>query len=313
MTLGITGASGLIGRFLADLALRRGHEVIAFSRSAPGAQTGVPAQAPAHAPRASSFSLPGCTVRPFPALPSDPPPDFQGCDAVVHLAGESVIGIWTQAKQERIRQSRLQGTRRVAEAILQMASPPEVLVSGSAIGFYGESGDAELLETSPHGTGFLAETCMEWETEAFRATPRTRVVALRTGLVLSPQGGALGAMLPVFRLGLGGRLGSGRQWMSWIHLEDLARLILFAVEDASVSGPVNGTAPWPVRNAEFTQTLAERLSRPAWFSVPAFALKLLGEFSHELLDSKRVLPGVATAHGFPFLYPELAPALRNLV
>ena len=200
----------------------------------------------------------------------------------------------------------------MVEGIAALDQPPEVLVSGSAIGFYGDSGDRELTEESPAGEGFLSETCRAWEAEARRANTE-RVVLLRTGVVLSPRGGALGVMAPVFRAGLGGALGSGTQWMSWIHLEDLARMILFAVEDTSVSGPLNGTAPWPVRNAEFTRQLARQLHRPCLFRVPAFALRWLGEFSHELLDSKRVLPALATAHGFPFRYPELATAFANLL
>ncbi len=290
MNLGITGASGLIGRHLVDVALRRGHEVIAFSRN--------PAR-----------GLPGCSMRPF---ASDRPPNFTGCDAIIHLAGESVVGLWTEGKKNRIRSSRINGTRLVAEAIAAMTHPPEVLVSGSAIGFYGDSGDVEITEETPLSSGFLSETSVAWEAEALRA-PAERIVLLRTGLVLSPQGGALGAMAPLFRLGLGGKLGSGRQWMSWIHLEDIVGLILFAVENTDIAGPVNGTAPWPVRNSDFTRLLAAQLHRPAFLSVPAFALRLLGEFSHELLDSKRVLPAVATSHGFPFRYPELAPALKNLL
>jgi uncharacterized protein (TIGR01777 family) len=288
--IGITGASGLIGRHLVDLALRRGHEVVAFSRS-PGRK------------------IPGCTMRPF-APPS--PPDISGCDALVHLAGESVIGFWTPAKKRRIVESRLTGTRAVAQAIARAATPPEVLVSGSAIGFYPDAQDDSLTESSPGGTGFLAETTRAWEAEAHAVT-RSRVVLLRTGIALAREGGALALTSTLFRWGLGGRLGSGVQWMSWIHVHDLARLMLFAVENLDVNGPVNGTAPWPVRNRDFTQELARQLHRPAFLHAPAWALRLLGDFSHELLDSKRVLPEVATAHGFRFEFPELPQALANLV
>jgi uncharacterized protein (TIGR01777 family) len=239
-------------------------------------------------------------------------PDISGCDALVHLAGESVLGLWTPAKKRRIVQSRLEGTRAVAAAIEASKTPPEVLVSGSAIGFYGDSGDAELTESAPSGSGFLAETTRAWENEATQVK-RSRVVALRTGIALAKEGGALRVMTPLFRWGLGGRLGSGKQWMSWIHVEDLARLFLFAVENLDISGPVNGTAPWPVRNGEFTRALAQRLRRPAVLHAPAWALRVLGDFSHELLDSKRVLPQVATAHHFPFEYPELPGALANLL
>ena len=290
MNIGITGASGLIGRKITDLALRRGHEIIAFSRT-------------------PSRYLPGCTMRNFDGIT---PPDLSGCDAVIHLAGESVIGLWTPAKKRRITDSRILGTRAVAAAIESMPRSPEVFVCGSAIGFYGDSGDTELIETSPSGTGFLSQTTRAWEAESLRVK-RCRVVQLRTGIALAKEGGALSVMSPVFKLGLGGRLGSGTQWMSWIHINDLARLFLFATENLEMSGPVNGTAPWPARNIEFTKTLAAQLRRPALFAVPAIALRLLGDFSHELLDSKKVLPAEACNHGFPFEHPELKAALENLL
>ncbi len=293
MNIGITGASGLIGRRLADLALQRGHEVIAFSRT-------------------PERAIPGCTMRPFSLTTA---PNFTGCEAVVHLAGESVLGLWTASKKERIARSRIDGTRRVVEALSTMSQLPEVLVSGSAVGYYGNGGERELTEEAPSGTGFLAETSRQWESEAMKAREAGvgRVALVRTGVVLAREGGALPLMARVFRLGLGGKLGSGTQWMPWIHLDDLCRLFLFCVENQSVSGPVNGTAPWPVRNAAFTKALALQLRRPAFFTVPAFALSWLGEFSHELLDSKRVLPGIATEHGFPFCYPEVKGALAHLL
>ena len=290
MNIGITGASGLIGRRLVDLALRRGYDITAFSRT-------------------PERGIAGCVMRTFPAYT---PPDFSGCEAVVHLAGESVLGLWTRSKKERIAQSRIEGTRRVVEGLLALREQPEVFVSGSAIGIYTDAGDAELLEDGPSGKGFLAETAVAWEREAQRS-PTQRTVLLRTGIVLAREGGAFPLMRRFFRLGLGGRLGSGRQWMSWIHLDDLARLILFCVENQSVNGPVNGTAPWPVRNLKFTRTLARAVHRPAFFHAPAFALRLLGEFSDELLGSKRVLPGVASAQGFPFEFPELPAALKHLL
>jgi uncharacterized protein (TIGR01777 family) len=290
MILAITGATGFIGRRIIDLALRRGHEVVAFSRS-------------------PERAIPGCEMR---AFSLDTPPDLRGCEAVIHLAGESVLGLWTAAKKRRIRESRVLGTRCVVEGIASLDEPPEVFVCGSAVGFYGDSGDAELTEDSPGDAGFLGETVRAWEAEATRAK-HARVVLVRTGIVLGKGGGALRAMTPIFRAGLGGPLGSGRQWMPWIHLDDEARLILFAVENLDVRGALNATAPWPARNADFTRILARTLRRPALFRVPAFALRLLGEFSHELLDSKRVLPTVATGHGFGFQFPELDPALRNLL
>lgn len=291
MLLGITGASGFLGRKILDLALHRGHEVVAFTRD-------------------PKRALPGCQMRVFSL---DKPPDITGCEALIHLAGEPVVGLWTAAKKRRIVESRVFGTRRLVEAINAASEKPEVLLSGSAIGFYGNRGEEELTEASPAGHGFLAETSQAWETEALQAQG-VRVALLRTSLVLGRGGGALSALTPVFRLGLGGRLGSGRQWMSWIHLDDLSMLALFAVENLDVCGPLNASAPWPVRHADFTRTLARTVRRPAFCHVPAFALRAaLGDFSHELLDSKRVLPAAALEHGFGFRFPELEPALRDVL
>ena len=289
MNIGLTGASGFIGRRFIDVALRRGHEVVAFSRS-------------------PEREIPGCEMRRFTL---DAAPDLRGCDAIVHLAGESVVGLWTAAKKQRIVESRRLGTRRIVEAIAAMAAKPEVFLCGSAIGFYGDRGEEELTETAPPGRGFLAETTRAWEAEATKVGD-VRTVLLRTSIVLG-DGGALRFMAPAFRLGLGGPLGGGRQWMSWIHLDDWVTLALFAIENLDVSGPLNATAPWPVRNADFTKTLASTLHRPAFLRVPAFALRaVLGGFSAELLDSKRVLPAAATEHGFGFKFPELGPALKDL-
>jgi uncharacterized protein (TIGR01777 family) len=290
MIIGLTGATGFIGSRIIDLALQRGHEVVAFSRD--------PKQ-----------TLSGCEMRPFSL---ETPPDLHGCEGIIHLAGESVFGLWTRAKKQRIRESRVLGTRRIVEAIAALDVPPEVLVCGSAIGFYSDAGDAELTEAAPAGTEFLAETCQSWESAALAAA-RSRVVLMRTGIVLGREGGALRAMAPIFRAGLGGRIGSGQQWMPWIHLDDEARLALFAMENLDLRGPLNATAPWPVRNADFTRTFARTLHRPAFCHLPAFALRLLGDFSHELLDSKRVVPAAATEHGFGFQFPELEPALKNLL
>jgi hypothetical protein len=291
MNIGLTGATGFLGRKLVDLALRRGHEIIAFSRH-------------------SEHGIPGCTMRSFSL---DKEPDVSGCDAFIHLAGEQPAGIWTPAKKKRIVQSRVLGTRRVVEAIAAAEKKPEVLVNASAIGFYGDRGEEELVEGLPPGKGFLAETVQAWEAEARRA-PEVRLVCLRTSLVLGRGGGALPLMALPFRFALGAQLGDGRQWMSWIHLDDWAQLALFAVENLEVRGPLNATAPWPVRNADFTQILARVLHRPAFLRAPAALLRLaLGDLAHELLDSKRVLPGVACDHGFRFQFSELEPALKNLV
>ena len=293
MQLAITGATGFVGRHVIRLAVRRGYEVVAFTRG--------PSQTVHDCIETRKFTL-------------SEPPDISGCGAVIHLAGENVAGLWMRGKMQRIRDSRIFGTRRIVEAIRAASHPPDVFVCASAIGFYGDSGDAEITEDSPPGAGFLAETCRAWEAEALAAEPLCRTVRARIGLVLGKGGGALRMMLPLFRLGLGARLGGGRQWLSWIHAEDLATLLLFAVENLDVRGALNATAPWPVRNAEFTAALARSLRRPAFLAVPAFALRLLlREFSHELLDSKRVLPAAATAQGFGFRFPQLAPALADIV
>ena len=291
MTIGLTGATGFIGGKISDLALRRGHEVVAFTRD-------------------PSRKIPGCAMR---AFSLDAVPNIAGCEAIIHLAGEPVVGLWTAAKKRRIVESRVLGTRRIVEAINAAREKPEALLSGSAIGFYGDRGDEELLETAPAGRGFLAETVQAWEAEAQRAEG-VRTVTLRTAIVLGKHGGALMPLTPLFKLGLGGPLGDGHQWMSWIHLDDLAQLALFAIENLDLRGPLNGSAPWPARNADFTKALASVLHRPAFFRVPAFVLRAtLGGFADELLDSKRVLPAAALDHGFRFQFPDLAPALANLL
>ena len=293
MQLGLTGATGFVGRHLIRLAVRRGYEVIAFTRD--------PSRVVGDCIETRHFT-------------TDEPPDLRGCEAVIHLAGENVAGLWTRGKMRRIRESRILGTRRIVEAMRTLPEPPTVFVCASAIGIYGDSGDAELTEQSPAGSGFLADTCRAWEAEAIAAESLCRVVRTRIGIVLGKRGGALRMMLPAFRLGLGARLGSGQQWMSWIHAEDLASLLLFAVENLDLRGALNATAPWPVRNAEFTRTLARALHRPAFLAVPAFALRLLlRDFSRELLDSKRVLPAIATEHRFGFQFSEIDSALRDSV
>lgn len=285
MKIGITGVTGFIGTRIKQLA--RAHQLIGFSRH------------PEH-------PIDGCVeTRLF-----GPGMDVSGCEALIHLAGESIMGLWTSEKRRRIRQSRVEGTRRVVASILAAPVAPRVLVSASGIGFYGDAGEQELTEDSPQGTGFLAELAHDWEAEALRAREAgVRVVLLRSGIVLGQEAGALKTMLPVFKAGLGATLGNGRQWMSWIHAEDEAALALFAVENQTISGPLNATAPGAVRNTEFTQALAQHLGRPAFLKVPAFALKLaLGDFSSELLGSKRVLPQKALEAGFTFRRPQLKDA-----
>lgn len=258
-------------------------------------------------------------LRAFPWDPSgEAPPSeaFQGVDTVFHLAGDPVAGgRWNEAKKARIRDSRVLGTRNLVTTLAGLESKPRVLVAASAVGFYGDRGDEILDENSPHGAGVLTEVCREWEAEAAKASELgIRVVSIRIGVVLGPGGGALKEMLPPFRMFVGGRLGSGRQWLPWIHLDDLIGIFLHAAGDDGLSGPVNGTGPNPVTNAEFTRILASCLRRPAILPVPALALRILfGGFSEVLLSSQRALPRAAEAAGFIFRYPRLEEALREIL
>ncbi|MEO8050622.1 MAG: TIGR01777 family oxidoreductase [Acidobacteriota bacterium] len=278
MNVAVTGASGFIGRFLMERLRASGHQVTAVS------------------------------------LRTQPQPEvFAGCHAVVNLAGEPIVQRWTAAARERILNSRVQGTHSLVDALRQL--PPAVLVSASAIGYYGSRGDEILTEDSPAASDFLGQVAIDWEREA-RAAEQfgVRVVILRSGIVLGPGGGALAQMLPPFRLGVGGRLGTGEQWMSWIALDDLVSLIEFAILSPDLSGPVNAVAPNPVTNSVFTRELAAALHRPAIIPVPAFALKILfGEMSQALLASQRVIPQAALRAGFQFQFPQLGEALRNAI
>ena len=284
LRLGIAGASGFVGRTLRDLAADQGDEVVCFSRQ----------------------ERPGFRV----FRRAD---DLDGLDAVINLAGEPVLGFWTAARKQRILESRVQGTRRIVEAVTAGKSTVRTLVNASAIGFYGDTGDRVVDEASPRGSGFLAETCGAWEMAASAAAlSGVRVVCVRIGFVIG-NGGAMGVIRPVFRAGLGGRLGSGKQWMSCIHVEDVAGMILWALRQDAVSGPLNAVMPGPVTNAEFTGAVAASVRRPAIFPAPAFVLKMvLGELSHVLLDSSRVLPGVAKTLGYPYRFSTLADALQPL-
>jgi uncharacterized protein (TIGR01777 family) len=235
------------------------------------------------------------------------------CHAVVHLAGEPVAQRWTRSARNRIVKSRVEGTKFLVKALSE--HPPPVLISASAIGYYGSRGDEILTETSKPGGDFLAQVVIGWEREARSAEQfGVRVVPLRFGVVLGRGGGALKKILLPFRLGLGGRLGSGQQWMSWIHLDDLIALIGFAIESEQCKGVMNAVAPHPVTNDEFTHDLARALHRPAVFPVPEFGLKLLyGEMSQVILGSQRVIPEAALQAGFQFSFAELGPALRQIV
>lgn len=244
------------------------------------------------------------------------PAAVSGFDAVIHLAGEGIFGRWTAAKKTKIHDSRVAGTFNLAQALAQAEEKPKVFVCGSAIGYYGNRGDEALSEESAPGTGFLAQVCQQWEeatTPAVQADIRT--THLRTGIVLSPKGGALGAMLLPFKLGLGGRTGDGRQWQSWIDVRDMVGAIYHLLKNDLIQGPVNMVAPKPVRNAEFAATLASVLSRPAIFPMPAFAVKaVFGEMGEELLlASQKVEPGKLISSGYPFRYRELRASLEGLL
>jgi uncharacterized protein (TIGR01777 family) len=291
-SIGIVGVTGFVGGYLARALVKRGYRVVGFSRAGRGDVDAV-----------KEWRKSGEW-------------DFSGLYGVVNLAGERIDQRWTEANRKKFADSRIGLTGEIGAAIRAMPEPQQVKVwvNASAVGFYGDGGDAELDENSARGEGYLADLCVGWEQALKEAGANgVRTVIVRVGVVLGRGGMAWDRLRLIFSLGLGGRLASGKQWMSWIHIDDLARMILFCIENREVRGPVNGTAPWPVRNSEFTQALAARLHRPALIPVPAFALRWLGEFSNELLGSKRVLPGVATEQGFPFRFPELAGALADLL
>jgi uncharacterized protein (TIGR01777 family) len=266
--------------------------------------------------RQSIGHLAGRIVRWDPMEGPPPPEAFDGVEAVFHLAGESVAeGRWTAAQKSRIRDSRVIGTRHLVQGIVQAAQKPAVLVSASAVGYYGDRGDEELTESAAPAHDFLADVCVAWEQEALAAERSgVRVVTARTGIVLGSGGGALAKMLTPFKLGAGGPLGSGRQWMPWVHVTDLARLYMHAAETTSIRGPMNSVAPNPVRNSEFTKALGRQLHRPAFMPAPYLGLRLVfGEFAKVLFASQRVIPQVAIDTGFAFQYPDLAAALREIL
>jgi uncharacterized protein (TIGR01777 family) len=295
----VTGASGFVGPRLLRLLDRP----VVLSRN------------PDRARRAIG-PLAGSVIRWDPAQGPPPPEAFEGVDVVMHLAGESVAeGRWTAAQKARIRDSRVLGTRHLVQGIAQASARPRTLVSASAVGFYGDRGEEELTEAAAPGRDFLADVCVAWEEEALAARRLgVRVVTARTGIVLGAGGGALAKMLTPFKLGGGGPLGSGRQWMPWIHVADLARLYVHAAETSAIDGPMNAVAPHPVRNSEFTRALARQLRRPAFLPAPYFGLRLLfGEFAQVLFASQRVVPQVAIDTGFVFQFPEIAAALKEIL
>lgn len=254
-------------------------------------------------------------------IPWDPtrpisPAAVTGFDAVIHLAGESIVGRWTPAKKLKIRESRSLGTRNLALALAQAKDKPQVFICSSAVGYYGDRGDEVLDEESAAGAGFLPDVCLEWEAATHPAADSgIRTVNIRTGVVLSPKGGALGKMLTPFKMGVGGRVGDGRQWMSWIDVQDMVGAIHHILKTDLLHGPVNMVAPKAVTNAEFTKTLASVLSRPAIFPVPAFVVKLaFGEMGETvLLGGQRVEPARLVESGYPFRFSNLRASLENVV
>jgi uncharacterized protein len=250
--------------------------------------------------------------------PAEPlsPESVSGFEAVIHLAGESIVGRWTDAKKRRIMDSRVPATRHLANALSKAPQRPRVFICASAIGYYGDRDDELLCEDSLSGEGFTGDLCRQWETVAQSvAGAGIRAVQIRTGIVLSADGGALAKMLPPFRLGLGGNVGNGRQWMSWIHLQDVVGAIQHLLTTESISGPVNMVSPNPVRNAEFTKTLASVLNRPAILPMPAFAARLaFGQMADELLlASQRVEPSKLVSSGYMFKRPDLRSALQDIL
>jgi hypothetical protein len=288
--IAITGASGLIGSALVGHLKSEGHTVQRLVRRTP-----VSADEIQWDPKTGYVDLEA----------------LHGVDAVIHLAGAGVGDKrWTKRYKAEILNSRLLGTTAIAKAVAEVR--PQVFISSSAIGWYGDSGNRAVVESDTVGNDFLATVCREWESAADLAGD-VRTVKLRTGVVLDPTGGALGRMLPLFKLGLGGKLGSGKQWWSWITLHDLIRAIIYTLEN-QISGPVNLTSPNPVTNQEFTAALARAMKRPALFPAPAIALKIaLGGFSSEILGSKKVIPTVLQEAGFTWDYPHISTALEALV
>ena len=301
MKLLITGATGFIGLRLCQKLFSEGHELVILSRNVSAAQ--------------KLFSYPVSVFTWNPETELVPPEALQGVDGVIHLAGHPVAGgRWTLAVKKKIRDSRILGSQNLMRSIAAITTKPKVVVSASAIGFYGERGDETLTEDSKVGSGFLAEVCQDWENAVLQNAPvGVRIAAIRIGIVLGNGGGALAKMLPIFKMGVGGKLGSGKQWMSWIHVDDLVNLFCEAVKNADYRGVINGVAPSPVTNSEFTKTLASTLKRPAIFPAPAIGMKVvLGEMSTIVLASQKILPNNAVALRFSFQFSLLESALNAI-
>ena len=297
MTYLVTGGTGFIGSKIVGQLLARGDAVYYLAR-----------KASAHLPSQASF---------HPWNGTDEPDlnALSRIDAIIHLAGEPIAQRWSAEVKKRIYESRVDGTRKLVSAIAKLRHKPAVLVSASAIGYYGDRGNEVLDETKPPGSDFLADVCKDWEREAVRARELgLRVAPIRIATVLGRDGGALKAMLPIFRSGVGGKFGDGKQWTSWIHVDDLVKLFLFAADNGAIDRAMNGSSPQPLTNAQFTVALGHALHRPAVLPAPKFAMRLaLGEMAEFLFTSLRVVPQAAGEAGFRFEYPEIDQALRSLV
>ena len=304
MKIAITGATGLVGSRLVEQLNTLGHQILVFTRNPSKAKTVFPT---------STFTNLEI-VQYEPQESGVWQQSVSGCDAVINLAGEPIAERWSPQQKQKILDSRQIGTRKIVQAIAMAETKPQVLVSGSAIGYYGTSETTAFDESSSSGTDFLAQVCQSWEAEAQKVTEYgVRLVIPRIGIVLA-NGGALGKMIGPFKMFAGGPIGSGKQWFSWIHRDDLVGLITKAVEDSSMSGIYNATAPNPVRMGKLCQTLGEVMNRPSWLPVPDFVLEvMLGDGAIVVLEGQQVLPKQTQQSGFSYKYPELKPALAEIV
>jgi uncharacterized protein (TIGR01777 family) len=300
MKILITGGTGFVGTQLTSRLIQDGHEVTILTRSLKGAKR----------------SSPGISY-----LEGDPNKKgswqeaIKDHDAVINLAGASIFSKWTEEQKKAIRESRVSTTQNIVEGIPSHPERPFTLFSTSAVGYYGFCGDEELTEESPHGEDLLARIAVEWEGEALKAKDKgARVVITRFGIVMGEKGGALGQMIPLFKKYIGGPIGSGKQWFSWIHIKDLAEAFAFLLKHPEISGPVNVCSPNPVRNKDLAKGLGKALHRPSFFSAPGFMVKLvLGEFGSVILEGQRVIPRKLLNNGFVFQYPDIEKALQSII
>lgn len=301
MKVVVTGATGFIGKYVVETLIKEGMTPVILTRNANSAQKAFGSKIEAHAWN--------------PEVELAPAKVLESADAVIHLAGEGIANKrWSEKQKAKILDSRVKGTRNLVNALNNLkGKKPKVLVSASAIGYYGNRGSETLTESSLLGNGFLSEVCEAWEAEAKKVDPTIRLVNPRIGIVLGREGGALQKLLPLFKLGGGGPVGNGQQYMSWIHVKDVAGMLVFAIKNDSIKGAMNTVAPNPVTNAEFTKALGKAVHRPAFMPAPAFALQLaMGELSVLVLHSQRVLPEVAQKAGYAFQFPEIQNALTDL-